>query len=51
MYTLVDGRPGRRTPPPKYMSNVKGVGQAANVHMSATQYVEQDRIAHKNDRK
>ena len=35
-HTSAEGRPWQRTPPPKYMSNVKGVGQAANVHMSAT---------------
>ena len=39
-HTSAEGRPGRRTPPPKYMSNVKGVGQAANLHMCAERYIE-----------
>ena len=39
-HTSAEGRPGRRTPPPKYMSNVKGVGQAANVHMCEERYIE-----------
>ena len=39
-HTSAEGRPGRRTPPPKYMSNVKGIGQAANVHMCEERYIE-----------
>ena len=39
-HTLAEGRPSRRTLPPKYMSNVKGVGQAANVHMCEERYIE-----------
>ena len=39
-HMLAEGRPGRRTPPPKYMSNVKSVGQAANLHMCAERYIE-----------
>ena len=39
-HTLAKGWPSQYTPPPKYMSNVKGIGQAANVHTCAEWYIE-----------